>query len=92
MTQRAQIERPRLVGHARYRWDKVRKQHQVVFPEGMLVLNETGSQIVQRLDGAKTREELTAELVEQFADCRASDVSEFIRRLEKRGLLCDGTS
>ena len=91
MTPSAKIDRPKLAGHARYRWDRVRRQHQLVFPEGMLVLNDTGAEIARRCDGNRSVSELTAELEECFNDCRADDVNDFIRRLEQRGLLCHGT-
>ena len=82
------IRRPQLVRHARYRWDEVRRQHQIVFPESLLELNETGAAIVQRCDGRKT-EELIAELQRQFPDQDTNDVHEFLGRLLQRGLLCD---
>ena len=44
------LKTPRLVPFARYRWDKIREQHQIVYPEGVLVLNRTGAEIVQRMD------------------------------------------
>jgi len=50
------IHRPVLTSLARYRWDKLRKQHQIVFPEGVLVLNESGAAIVQHCDGRSTDE------------------------------------
>ena len=83
------IERPMLVPHARYRWDKVRSQHQIVFPESMIVLNETGAAIVQLCDGRRL-ERLVVEVEQQFpGQDRSSDVTEFLQGLERRGLLCD---
>ena len=84
------IRRPRLVPHARYRWDQLRQQHQIVFPEGILVLNETGAAIVRLCDGRSTSELLTA-LGEQFPDADlGGDVSAFLERLARKGLLRDG--
>jgi pyrroloquinoline quinone biosynthesis protein D len=62
-----EIRRPVFVPHARYRWDRLREQHQIVFPEGILVLNETAAAIVQLCDGRSTAE-LVSALREQFAD------------------------
>ena len=90
MTRSVKFDRPKLAPHARYRWDRVRGQHQIVFPEGMLVLNDTGAEIAQRCDGTRTLSELTAELTECFDDCQADDVNDFLCRLEQRGLLSDG--
>ena len=85
----SEIYRPLLVPHARYRWDKLRQQHQLVFPEGILVLNEPGAAIVRLCDG-RPLAELLAALAEQFpgADL-GEDVQAFLERLARKGLLRD---
>jgi coenzyme PQQ biosynthesis protein PqqD len=87
------IQRPVLAGHTRYRWDKLREQHQLVFPEGMIVLNDSAAAIVRLCDGRSTDEVITA-LVAQLKDpVPASDLSddvhECLRHLAERGLLRD---
>ena len=83
------ITRPALVPQARYRWDKIREQHQVVYPEGVLVLNETGASIVRLCDG-RTTAQLVATLQAEFPDAQIeADVAAFLARLSKKGLLCD---
>ena len=37
-------------------WDEVRRQHQIVFPEGLLVLNPSGAAIARRCDGRPAAE------------------------------------
>ena len=77
------------MAHASYRWDKVRGQHQIVFPEGVLVLNEPGAAIVRLCDGRSTAE-LLAALSEQFPDGDlGEDVQAFLDRLARKGLLRD---
>ena len=86
------MRRPVLVRHARYRWDEIRQQAQIVFPEGILVLNETGAAIVRLCDGRTTEELLTA-LKAQFPDGNpAQDVHEFLERLAMKGLLGDAAA
>ena len=83
------IQRPLLVPHARYRWDPLRCQHQLVFPEGILVLNETGAAIVRLCDG-RSLTELLAALAQQFPDAAlGGDVRDFLDRLARKGLLCE---
>jgi pyrroloquinoline quinone biosynthesis protein D len=83
------IRRPTLVPHARYRWDALRKQHQLVFPEGILVLNEPGAAIVRLCDGRLLSELLTA-LAEQHPDGNpGEDVPAFLERLARKGLVRD---
>jgi len=84
--------RPRLVPHARYRWDALRRQHQLVFPEGLLVLNEPGAAIVRLCDGRPLGELLSA-LHEQFPDGDLeADVRAFLERLARKGLLRDAAA
>jgi coenzyme PQQ biosynthesis protein PqqD len=78
-----------LVPHARYRWDKLRQQHQLVFPEGILVLNEPGAAIVQLCDGRGIAE-ILAVLRERFTGSNLeADVHAFLDRLARKGLLRD---
>jgi pyrroloquinoline quinone biosynthesis protein D len=87
-----EIRRPLLVPHARYRWDQIRGQHQLVFPEGMLVLNESGAAIVRLCDG-RPLTELLAALEKQFPDGHPDkDVPAFLDRLAQKGLLRDAAN
>ena len=67
--------RPVLSRHARFRWDELRQQHQIVFPEGVLVLNETGAAIVRLCDGRPISDviaaldSLVAQKIEALAIC-----------------------
>jgi len=87
------LERPRLARGVRYRWDEVRSQHQLLYPEGLLVLNESGAAIVRLCDG-RALEEIKQALAKSFpqaelaADIDLTDeVEEFLARLIKRGLI-----
>lgn len=83
------ISCPVLVPYARYRWDKVRSQHQLVFPEGLLVLNESGAAIVRLCDGRPVAD-VQAALSAQFPGGRLDeDVPAFLNRLVRKGLLRD---
>ena len=83
------ICRPVLASHTRYRWDKVRNQHQLVFPEGMIVLNESGTAILKLCDGRST-EDVIEQLKRDFPGADpGDDVNEFLDQLAERGLLRD---
>ncbi len=89
METQPRYHRPRLVSHARYRWDKRREQHQLVYPEGVLILNATAAAIVQLCDGREV-EDIVSALQEQGSPSGVErDVSEFIERLTAKGLLCE---
>jgi pyrroloquinoline quinone biosynthesis protein D len=89
MNSTTSIRRPLLARHARYRWDAIRQQHQLVFPEGMLVLNDSGAAIVQHCDG-RSIEELISTLKTHFEDVDpVADVHAFLSRLAGKGLVRD---
>ena len=90
MTERSPIVHPVLAAGTRYRWDKVRDQHQLVFPEGMMVLNESGTAIVRLCDGRST-DDLIATLKDTYPGSEPTDdVHAFLGHLANRGLLRDG--
>ena len=83
---------PILARGVRYRWDELRQQHQLLFPEGMLVLNETAAAIVRLCDG-RSRDNLVAELSRSFPNASIHmDLSELLDRLASRGLIDDATN
>ena len=86
------IRRPVLAPGARYRWDKVRKEHQLLFPEEMMVLNEAGTAIVKLCDG-RSLEDIVAALKKAFPGAEPEDdVREFLGRLAERGLVHDAAA
>ena len=92
MIHESQLERPLLAPGVRYRWDEMREQHQLLFPEGLLILNESGAAIVRLCDG-RTTDEVIRELESQVSDGNpADDVHQFLARLAEKGLLRDGNS
>ena len=89
MNSKTFIRFPLLARHARYRWDAIRKQHQLVFPEGVLVLNESGAAIVKCCDGRST-DDLIADLSTRVDEGDpAADVHAFLNRLAGKGLVRD---
>ena len=89
MTAYRQMKRPVLARGVRYRWDDIRDQHQLLYPEGLLVLNETGAAIVQLCDG-RSLDEIVESLAEDFAVAEVpEDVHQFLGRLTERGLIRD---
>ena len=83
--------RLRLASKARLRWDEREKAHLLLYPERGLLLNATGSAIVQLLDGKRTLAELTRDLAASLSGAAPADlgseVREFLERLRDRGLL-----
>jgi pyrroloquinoline quinone biosynthesis protein D len=91
MTESGIPRQPVLAPHARYRWDPLRQQHQIVFPEGLLVLNPSAAAIVRLCDG-RSLAELLAALRAEFGSSPEADVGDFLRRLGEKGLVRDAGS
>ncbi len=82
------VEHPVLSPFTRYRWDSVREEHQLVFPEGLLKLNDTGAAIVRRCDG-RSVDSLVESLAADYPQCRRDEVIAFLENMQRRGLLRD---
>jgi coenzyme PQQ biosynthesis protein PqqD len=79
--------RPVLVRGVRYHRDEVRGQHQLLFPEGLLVLNDTAAAIVNLCDGRSTSD-ICDELAKSFPDVDlCHEVDDFLDRLAQRRLI-----
>jgi len=82
-------DRPQLASHARIQTDRVTGQTVLLFPEGILELNETSGAILERCDGRAVAE-VIANLAQQYdvpdSELEA-DVLEFLDELHRRQLL-----
>jgi pyrroloquinoline quinone biosynthesis protein D len=84
------LTKPRLATGVRLRWDGVRKQHVLLFPEGAANLNATAADVLTLCDGEKTLDDIATELSERYggADVRA-DVESLLSSMAARGLVTD---
>jgi coenzyme PQQ biosynthesis protein PqqD len=80
--------RPRLAAHVRSRYDARRGQHQLVYPEGLLVLGHSAAAIAGLCDG-RTPAQILEALRAEYGDVPERDVDDFLAALAERGLLRD---
>ena len=87
---------PRLASKARLRWDKIEKQHMLMFPEAALKLNDTAAEVLKLCDGERTVQQIVDALVEKFAGVERAmiedNVNQLLTRIGTRGLLEGGNS
>jgi pyrroloquinoline quinone biosynthesis protein D len=76
--------KPRLRKGVRLTYDKTRDTHVLLFPEGVLVPNETAAAVLSLCDGQSTVEEITTALGSRFRGVRAEDVTGVLTRLAER--------
>jgi pyrroloquinoline quinone biosynthesis protein D len=78
---------PRMASHYRLQWEEeVQKSWVLLYPEGMVKLNGSAGEIMQRLDGVKTVQKVVDDLEKQFdATGLAPDVLDFLAIAQSQG-------
>ncbi len=77
---------PRMASHYRLQWEEVQKSWVLLYPEGMVKLNGSAGEIMQRLDGVKTVQTVVDDLEKQFeATGLAPDVLDFLAIAQSQG-------
>lgn len=79
--------RPRLSARARLQYDAVRGRQVLLFPEGLLVLNETAAAILALCDGERSIETIASTLGAQYDRPVAADVLSLLNRLGSKRLV-----
>jgi len=80
-------DRPRLSPRARMQYDTVREKQVLLFPEGLLVLNETAAAILTLCDGQRSVAEIAAELNARYGHAVEQDVLNLLNRLTHKRLV-----
>ena len=78
---------PKLWRLARLDYDPVRQRPVLLYPEGAVLLNETGAAILELVDGKRTVAEIAAILGERYQADVSADVAEYLAGLAERELI-----
>jgi coenzyme PQQ biosynthesis protein PqqD len=78
---------PRLWRLARLDYDPVRDRPVLLYPEGAVLLNDTGRAILELVDGTRSVARIAAELSTRYQTDVSEDVAEFLSRLAERELI-----
>ena len=81
---------PTLWRLARLDFDPVRQQRVLLYPEGAVLLNQTGAAILELCDGCRSIAEIAQVLGERYHCDVMSDVTEYLSQLADRELIRDG--
>ncbi len=88
MTAIVDTDKPLLAGKARLKWDAAREKPLLLFPEGVLVLNDTAHAILELCDGRRSVAEIAKILGERYhAEGLEGDVKEVLQRLVEKSLV-----
>ena len=78
---------PALWRLARLDFDRVRQQPVLLYPEGAVLLNETGAAILELCDGHRSIADISRILEERYHCDVTADVVEYLSQLEERELV-----
>jgi pyrroloquinoline quinone biosynthesis protein D len=82
--------RPRLWRLARLDYDPVRQRPVLLYPEGAVLLNDTGAAILELCTGERTVNEIVSILNQRYQSDVAADVTEYLAQMADRELVRAG--
>ncbi len=72
-------------GH-RLQWEEAQQKDVILYPEGMVELNQSSAEILKLCDGSRTLDQLVTDLEEKFSTSGLkSDISSFLEDALKNG-------
>jgi pyrroloquinoline quinone biosynthesis protein D len=78
---------PRIWRLARLDYDPARQRPVLLYPEGAVLLNDTGREILELVDGTRTVAEIAALLGERYQADVTADVTDYLAHLAERELI-----
>ena len=73
----------------RFQWEEAQQCYVLLYPEGMIKLNQSAGEILKRCDGKRTFTDIVQDLKLQFPEADLdSDVWEFLKVARERGWIC----
>jgi pyrroloquinoline quinone biosynthesis protein D len=78
---------PRLWRMARLDFDRVRQRPVLLYPEGAVLLNDTGAAILELCNGEHTVNDIVGILSERYHSDVSADVTEYLTDMTERELV-----
>jgi len=70
----------------RLQWEEAQQKDVILYPEGMVELNQSSAEILKLCDGSRTLDQLVLDLEEKFATSGLkNDISSFLEDALKNG-------
>jgi pyrroloquinoline quinone biosynthesis protein D len=82
---------PRLNDGVRLHWDRTRELDMLLYPEGMMTLNESAKAVLELVDGVRDLDAISEVLSERYGGAPVrNDVDGLLKALAQRGLVLYG--
>jgi len=79
-------EKPQLSRLFRLQYEKAQNAYVLLYPEGMVKLNDSAAEILRRCDGDRNITQIVADLEQSFATTGLqNDVESFLQAAQERG-------
>jgi coenzyme PQQ biosynthesis protein PqqD len=78
---------PRIWRLARLDYDPARQRPVLLYPEGAVLLNDSGREILELVDGTRTVAEIAGLLGERYQTDVIADVTDYLSHLAERELI-----
>lgn len=70
----------------RLQWEEAQQKDVILYPEGMVELNQSSAEILKQCDGSKTLDQIVTALEQKFATSGLkNDISSFLEEALKNG-------
>lgn len=70
----------------RFQWEEAQQSYVLLYPEGMIKLNDSAGEILRRCDGTRTYADIVSDIQRQFPDADVEpDVREFLEIAHEQG-------
>lgn len=70
----------------RLQWEEAQQRNVLLYPEGMVELNQSSAEILKLCDGTRTLDKIVKELEEKFSTCDLkNDIREFLEAALEHG-------
>ena len=77
---------PEIAPTHRFQWEQAQNAYVLLYPEGMVKLNPSASEILKRCDGQKTVQQIIVDLEQQFQNADlGADVRKFLEVANENG-------
>lgn len=81
-------DKPKLSRLFRFQWEEAQGNYVLLYPEGMIKLNQSAAEILKRCDGERDVVNIVKDLEQSFATTGLeNDVKDFLRTATERGWL-----